>query len=364
MVIGSIEQTMSSTDEDVLDRFAGGMGSRCIRDAALGARTTYRVGGPASVLVEVDSLETLRSVHASLVEALGDAGGSVPLLVIGRGSNMLVCDAGFPGIALALAGDFERVVIADTNVLAGGAVGLQALARQTAADGLAGFEWAVGIPGSIGGAVRMNAGGHGSEMADVLARALLFDLVSGTTEWKPAQALGLGYRRSALGPAQVVVEAELRLSRAEREVALGRVADVVHWRRDNQPGGSNAGSVFTNPPGDSAGRLIDQAGLKGARIGSAEVSSKHANFFQADRRGSADDVRALIEMVTERVYERFGVSLVPELRMIGFEGEPLPELNLPASEPSTSTSGLASDLEVGGTEPISDGGSNDVGGDR
>lgn len=347
---------MTSSHTDVLYRFAKRLGPAAVRDAPLGARTTYRVGGNASVLVEVDSTDTLEAVHTSLIEALSGREGSVPMLVIGRGSNMLVSDAGFPGIVLALVGNFERVEISAEIVEASGAVGLQALSRQTASAGLTGFEWAVGVPGSVGGAVKMNAGGHGSEMADVLSRALLFDLVSGSTEWSEASALGLRYRHSSLGVADVVLAAELRLRPEVPEVCLERIADVVHWRRDNQPGGSNAGSVFTNPPGDSAGRLIDEAGLKGARVGSAEVSTKHANFFQADRQGSANDVRALLEMVKARVLDRFGVDLVPELKMVGFESDPLPMVQIPGVQLSTSTSGLASYPDPGDSDITAEGG--------
>jgi UDP-N-acetylmuramate dehydrogenase len=257
--------------------------------------------------------------------------------VIGRGSNLLVADSGFPGLVIALTGEFEATEITGTTVKAGGAAGLQALARECAGGGLTGFEWAVGVPGSVGGAVRMNAGGHGSEMADVLTRARLYDLESGSEAWRDVHSLETGYRKSAVGPGDVVVEAELSLQPVEPGIALDRIGEIVRWRRANQPGGSNAGSVFTNPPGDSAGRLIEAAGLKGTRVGSATVSDKHANFIQADRNGSADEVRALIDQVRAAVADRFDVVLVPELRMIGFAGEALPTIDI---QPSTSSLGL------------------------
>jgi UDP-N-acetylmuramate dehydrogenase len=211
-------------------------------------------------------------------------------------------------------------------VRAGGAALLPVVARQTVRAGLTGFEWAVGVPGSIGGAVRMNAGGHGSDMAASLTAARVLDLATGN-EWRvPAASLELGYRRSTIGPAQVVVEAAIGLAPGERARGEQVLAEIVAWRRANQPGGQNAGSVFTNPPGDSAGRLIDVAGCKGLRRGSASVSIKHANFFQADTGGSADDVWALMDQVRRVVRQRTGVDLVPETRLVGFDhSQPQPK---------------------------------------
>jgi UDP-N-acetylmuramate dehydrogenase len=318
------------TDPTVaLARLAGALGQRAARDAPLGARTTYRVGGSSALMVEADDEETLIACHRALLSA----GGVVPVLVIGKGSNMLVADTGFPGLAICLGGEFTVFEIEQTRVVAGGAVGMQALARATAGAGLCGFEWAVGIPGSLGGAVRMNAGGHGSEMSDVLVRARLFDLGSGEAAWIGLEELRTGYRQSAVKCTEVVVGTELSLRHTEPAAAIERVAEVVRWRQVNQPGGLNGGSVFKNPPGDSAGRLIDATGLKGLRVGSAEVSRKHANFFQADRNGSADDVRALIDQVRTLVLDAHGVELIPELRMIGFESG-----DAAVDQPSTSTS--------------------------
>ena len=204
------------------------------------------------------------------------------------------------------------------------------VARQTVRAGLTGFEWAVGVPGSIGGAVRMNAGGHGSDMAATLVAATLVDLAGGgdgVGRVVPAADLALGYRRSAVGAGDVVVSATLALAPGDRAAGERTLSEIVAWRRENQPGGQNAGSVFTNPPGDSAGRLIDAAGCKGLRRGSAEVSAKHANFFQADPGGSADDVVALMAEVRRRVRDQSGVDLVPETRMVGFL-DPQPDLEI------------------------------------
>ena len=184
-----------------------------------------------------------------------------------------------------------------------------------------GFEWAVGVPGSIGGAVRMNAGGHGAEMADSLTSVQVADLAAGRVEWRPADELGLSYRSSLLESTDLVVAARLELEPGDPAAGKAEMVEIVQWRRDNQPGGQNAGSVFTNPPGDSAGRLIDEAGLKGTRIGTAEVSDKHANFIQADPGGRAADVRAVMAEVQRRVHEVHGVDLHAETHMVGFADE-------------------------------------------
>jgi UDP-N-acetylmuramate dehydrogenase len=190
--------------------------------------------------------------------------------------------------------------------------------------GLVGFEWAVGVPGSIGGAVRMNAGGHGSELVEVLIRAKLADFRLGSDVVVTADELALGYRTSSVRPDQLVLWAELELQPGDKAAGEKLLSEIVAWRRANQPGGQNAGSVFANPPGDSAGRLIEAAGCKGLRLGSAAVSTKHANFFQADQGGSADDIWRLMNEVRRRVWAAAGVDLRPETCMVGFP--PLEEL--------------------------------------
>jgi len=177
--------------------------------------------------------------------------------------------------------------------------------------------------------VRMNAGGHGSDVAHHLVSATIFDLASGTgtSEWGLAD-LEYDYRHSSVTADHVVVEAAFGLAQGDREAGRETIRQIVKWRRDHQPGGQNAGSVFTNPPGTSAGALIDSAGLKGRRLRSAEVSTKHANFIQADQDGSADDVRELISLVRREVAARHGIDLRPEVRTIGFpDDEPRLEIH-------------------------------------
>lgn len=287
---------------------------RVRRDVSSAELTTYRCGGPLAVFVRAEYEDDL----AVVAEVLRPV--DVPVLVVGRGSNLLVSDAGFSGVAITLAGELEQLDIdrGSASVRAGGGVPLPVLARRAAAVGVGGLEFFVGIPGSVGGAVRMNAGGHGADTDAVIVTARVVDLGDGAAREMSRAELGLGYRQSALSPRAVVVGAVFAGRRDEPAACTARVDEIVRWRREHQPGGQNAGSVFTNPPGDAAGRLIEAAGCKGARIGGAVVSEKHANFFVADPGASAADVYALMHLVQERVEAASGVHLEPELRCIGF----------------------------------------------
>lgn len=286
------------------------------REHPIGPDTTYRVGGAARVGLTLAADADV----AALAEAVAGSGSDV--LVVGKGSNLLVADAGFDGIAVWLGPGFDWVEIDGPDIRAGAAAGLPVLARQSAAAGLAGFEWAVGVPGSLGGAVRMNAGGHGSDIDASIVHAQVVDLRDGVVERWDRLQLELGYRSSALADHHLVLGAEMGLAAGDAEESQALIAEIVAWRRENQPGGQNAGSVFTNPDGDSAGRIIDAAGLKGLRVGTASVSDKHANFLIADRSGSADDLHALMGEVFTRVRDKFGIALLPETRLVGFEGGP------------------------------------------
>jgi UDP-N-acetylmuramate dehydrogenase len=297
--------------------------------ASFAELSTYRVGGRVAVLVRAKDVDALAAVAAVTRRH------RPRLLVIGRGSNLLMSDVGFSGLVVVLEGAFEAIELPDQPprallaggagekklLRAGGAVPLPVLARRAAAAGLAGVEFFVGIPGSVGGAVRMNAGGHGRETVEVLQRAWVVDLLDGTGEAaaqpRKVEDLDLGYRRSNLRASEVVTAAEFAVTPDETEACEARVAEIVRWRREHQPGGQNAGSVFRNPPGDSAGRLIDAAGLKGLRVGGAVVSEKHANFFQAEAGATARDVIDLVAEVQRRVEESTGVELVPELHVVG-----------------------------------------------
>jgi UDP-N-acetylmuramate dehydrogenase len=298
------------------------LGAAATRSEPLAPLTTYRVGGPAALFVRARSVGDLERVAAAR------RASGLPVLVVGRGSNLLVADGGFAGIAVAvaeLAGGIDLPDDASEPVVtAGGGVALPVLARRSAAAGLSGLEWAVGVPGSVGGAVRMNAGGHGSDIAACLLDVDVFDLSAPepTVVTMAREAIGLRFRGSDLTDDHVVVSARLGVSRGDRAAAEATIAEIVRWRREHQPGGQNCGSVFVNPvPGEvSAGSLVDGLGLRGFRIGTAWVSEKHANFVQASEGGSAADVRAVIEAVRRRVAEATGFWLRSEVRLVGFDG--------------------------------------------
>ncbi len=249
--------------------------------------TTWRVGGPISLVVHCASAADVEAVAGAIDP-------SVPVLTVGRGSNLLLADEGFPGVAIVLEGELETVELPSASgpaeVRAGAAVALPVLARQVSAAGWSGLEFYVGIPGSVGGAVRMNAGGHGRDTAAVLRRAHVVGLDDRSSGWRDIAVLEPGYRHTVLGDREVVVAAVFAVTPAAAAACLARVDEIVRWRREHQPGGANAGSVFRNPPGDSAGRLIDAARLKGLRVGGATVSEKHANFIQTEPGATARDV--------------------------------------------------------------------------
>ena len=282
--------------------------------APLGARTTYRVGGTARLFVTLSSLADLEELGPAILEC------ALPIVAFGNGSNLLVQDGEREVVAVHLAGELAEITWRDDSasvvVEAGGGLDLPVAARRLAQAGVTGFEWAVGVPGTIGGAVAMNAGGHGSDLAASIETATIWRRGAVAT-WDVSQ-LGLGYRTSALESGDLALGARLRLARGDARGAQAAIREVVRWRREHQPGGANGGSVFRNPPGDVAARLIEAAGCKGLRLGSAHVSEKHANFILADEGGRANDVYQLLNLVRERVIERTGVSLVSEHRFVGF----------------------------------------------
>ncbi len=293
-------------------------GDRVEEHADLGARTTYRVGGRARLFVTVTTANDLIELGPLIIES------GLSLLVVGNGSNLLVADGEHELIALRLKGELSTVTWheQDGRVLArlGAGIDLPVVARRLASEGVVGFEWAVGVPGTLGGAVTMNAGGHGSDIAASLVDADVWR--SGEVAVWSLSQLRLGYRSSAIEPSDVVLGATLALARGDAQAAQARVREIVRWRREHQPGGANAGSVFRNPPDDYAARLIEAAGCKGLRLASAQVSEKHANFIQADAGGRANDVYALMRVVRERVREYADIELEFENRFVGFAVAP------------------------------------------
>ncbi|HQV57344.1 MAG TPA: UDP-N-acetylmuramate dehydrogenase [Ilumatobacteraceae bacterium] len=302
----------------------GDLGDLARPDVPLADYTTYRLGGPAAIFAIPTGIGALGLI-AEVSRRYG-----LPVLVLGRGSNMLVADGGFGGIVVSLASMPTEMGVEGSTELAvtvDGAAALPVVARRLSSRGIVGFEWAVGVPGSVGGAVRMNAGGHGSDMAEVVSGIHLFDLRRGQHGWVPVERLGLRFRGSDIADHQVVVSATLRLRPGDPTQSEAQLAEIVRWRRQHQPGGRNAGSVFVNPiPGQlSAAELIDGIGLRGLRIGGASVSDKHANFIQADDGATADDVRAVIETVRQRVLEETGFALRSEVRLVGFDDAEIEE---------------------------------------
>lgn len=287
------------------------------RDKPLAPLTTYKFGGPARFYAEVSDEATLRAV---LDARRQESGEDLPLLILGRGSNLVVADGGFDGLVIRLGGEFVAVTIneADGVVTAGAGVPLPRLARTTVKAGRGGLEFFVGIPGSVGGAVRMNAGCHGSETGEWLVAARILDTRTGEVSARTPAALDHRYRHSNLGRSDVVLTARFRT--VDRDPTEGEriMREITVWRREHQPGGTfNAGSVFKNPPGIAAGKVIDDLGLKGLHVGGAAVSERHANFFVATPDATAQDVFDLVREVRRRVAAATGIELEPEIQFAG-----------------------------------------------
>ncbi len=292
-------------------------GERVVEHAPFGTLTTYRVGGTVRALATLARRADLDELGPLIVAS------GLPLFVLGNGSNLLVAEGEHQVLGVRLSGEFASLKISDEDgavvVRLGAGLDLPIAARRLAAEGVGGFEWAVGVPGTVGGAVTMNAGGHGSDMAASIVDVEVWRSAEVSTV--PAKDLKLGYRTSSLNTGQLVLSARLGLERGDAVKSQELIRSIVRWRREHQPGGANAGSVFRNPPGDHAGQLIEQAGCKGLRVGSAVVSEKHANFIIADPGGTARDVYELLNQVRARVLVTSGVELRCEHRFIGFEDD-------------------------------------------
>lgn len=288
-------------------------------DVRLAPMTTYKVGGPARWFAEPDDLETLRS----LLEVTPQ---DVPVWVLGRGSNVVISDAGVDGLVVRLGRGFSAIdVKEDGTVIAGGGAALPVLARTAADHGRGGLEFYVGIPGSVGGAVRMNAGGHGAETADVLRHVRMLRLASRAVDLVPPADLDLGYRHSNLTDDDIVVQATFDTIPVDPDAARAELRDITRWRKEHQPGGTlNAGSVFKNPPSEPAGAIIDRLGLKGTAVGPVEVSELHANWLVATKSATAADIFSFVHQIQRLVFERSGIELEPEIRFIGSFDDPAP----------------------------------------
>ncbi|MDW8067589.1 MAG: UDP-N-acetylmuramate dehydrogenase [Anaerolineae bacterium] len=305
-------------DISALLEWASGLGERARRDEPLAPYTAMRVGGPADLLVICRTTE-------EVVEAVQRAhAAGVPWRVLGGGCNVLVSDAGVRGLVVVNRADRTRIG-ADGTVWAEAGAPMAALARETVARGLAGLEWAAGLPGTVGGAVVGNAGAFGGDVASVLRSVTLLEPDGNVTE-RPAAWMEFAYRESRIkrtpsGERPVVLAATFCLSPGDPSALAARVEEILAWRRTRHPSGATMGSTFKNPPGNHAGRLIEAAGLKGYRIGGAMVSELHANFLINTGSATAADVRALIQYIQAEVERQFGIRLEPEVEFIGWDAE-------------------------------------------
>lgn len=312
---------MIKTKSDSLPQIYSRYAERIKQNAALSRLTAARIGGPADYLIEVFSSDELADVVGSLWEANED------FTLLGGGSNVLISDKGIRGVVV-LNHARNVKILSDKEpfiVWAESGTNFGFLARHVALKGYSGLEWAAGIPGTVGGAVVGNAGAHGGDVSKNLNLAEILHLINGerrnyrVEKWQPAR-FGFNYRYSVLKEKtkrDVVLSAEFRLIRADMNKITEKMKEYVDYRRKTQPPGATMGSMFKNPTGDFAGRLIEASGLKGVRIGDAEISNIHANFFVNHGHAKALDVLRLIQIAQEKVYSDFGIKLELEIELLG-----------------------------------------------
>jgi UDP-N-acetylmuramate dehydrogenase len=286
-------------------------GARVRAAMPLAELTSFRIGGPADLFVAVEDESELMHAKAASHRA------GVPCFCLGAGTNLLVSDRGMRGLVVRLGDGFGKITIDETKVVAGAAAAFGALVQAVVARGLEGLEFGEGIPGTVGGGLVMNAGAFGGEIAKVVT------LVHGVTESGEAIALTnnevkFAYRRTDLPNHFIITRVDFELARGDRERLAARVAELKAKRASRQPRGvPNAGSIFKNPPGNFAGKLLEGAGLKGTRLGGAAFSDQHANFIVNLGGAQAAEVRALIDMARNKVKEQSGVWLEPEVWLVG-----------------------------------------------
>ena len=298
---------MKALESDLRGKF----GARVRASMPLAELTSFRIGGPADLFVAVEDETELMHAKAAAYRA------SIPCFCLGAGTNLLVSDRGMRGLVVRLGDGFAKIKIDDSKVFAGAAAAFGTLVQEVVDRGLAGLEFGEGIPGTVGGGLVMNAGAFGGEIAKVVT------LVHGVTESGEALALSkddvkFAYRRTELPAHFVITRVDFELARGDRAQLTARVAELHAKRASRQPRGvPNAGSIFKNPPGNFAGKLLEGAGLKGTRLGGAAFSDQHANFIVNLGGAQAAEVRALIDMARNKVKEQSGVWLEPEVRLVG-----------------------------------------------
>lgn len=276
--------------------------------------TSFRIGGPADLFVQPANEEELwNALHLARQE-------KVPFFIVGNGSNLLVSDEGFRGMILHTGGMLKDIFVEGDVIYAQAGALLSTVAKTALEHGLAGMEFAAGIPGTLGGAVCMNAGAYGGEMKDILLDAEVLTQ-EGERLVLPVEELNLSYRHSVIFEKNyVVLAAHIRLSRGDTAEIKNRMNELAGARRDKQPlEYPSAGSTFKRPEGYFAGKLIQDAGLKGYTVGGAQISEKHSGFVINRGGATAEEVRFLIRQVQQKVRSQFGVELEPEVRMLGFD---------------------------------------------
>lgn len=298
-----------------VSRLKAALGEKLQEKMPLAGFTTAQIGGPAAGLVIADSVASLEEAVSACWQL------DIPCKVLGNASNVLISDRGFDGVivinrAKSIRFNLDRELV---TVLAGSGSNLGGLARQAGIRGLSGLEWAATVPGTVGGAVYGNAGAHGSDIQANLEMAEILHPISGKGKWTCGQ-LEYAYRSSVLKRTQsqaVILTAQFRLTQSTKEEVMARMDTFNTHRRTTQPPGASMGSMFKNPAGDFAGRLIEAAGLKGQRIGGAEISSMHANFMVNHENATASDVYRLIRLAQQKVQEQSGIELELEIELLG-----------------------------------------------
>jgi UDP-N-acetylmuramate dehydrogenase len=283
------------------------------KNELLSLHTTMKIGGPADLFIEPNSVESIKKVMTFIKEY------QLPWRAIGRGSNLLVSDKGIDGAVIKLGSGLSHLTINESTITVGGGHSLVSLSTLISKKGLSGLEFASGIPGSVGGAVYMNAGAHGSDISKVLTRAhILFD--DGTIEWLSKDEMEFTYRTSVLQKKRpgIVLEAEFELVKGDRTAIVAQMQKNKDYRKETQPWNFPcAGSIFRNPLPNYAGKLIEEAGLKGYQIGGAKISEMHGNFIVNAGNGTAKDVLDLIQYIKDKIQNLYGIEIETEVEIIG-----------------------------------------------
>ena len=316
--MGAHSQTLFETPQDLLDAFNAALGTEHVRtNEPMSNHTTFKIGGPARLFLNPNSVETIQEAMRIIHE------NNLSWMVIGQGSDLLFSDEGFDGVIVEVGPEFSKAHVNGNTVIAQAGISMGTLADICAKAGLSGFEFACGIPGTLGGGIFMNAGAYGGQMSDVVESATIL-LPSGDLEEVVFTGEDFGYRKSPIAQRGVVVlEARLKLTPDNPEEIKARISDLMERRSSKQPLElPSGGSTFKRPEGHYASALIDQAGLKGFQIGGAAVSTKHAGFVVNIDNASAADVHNVIHHVQKTVWDKFGVQLEPEVHIVPSQIKP------------------------------------------